>query len=53
MVMTHNGYVHLQSTGWLCKLAARVMPEHKVSSQPYRVTAIIDEKLEKVFEAKC
>lgn len=47
------GYVQLRRTGGQCEVAARVTPEHKVSSCPYRVHVIIDEETQSIVDAKC
>ena len=47
------GYVQLRRDGDWCQVSARVTPEHKVTSKPYRVTAFIDEKSEVVEKIEC
>lgn len=47
------GYVQLKRTSEICKVAARITPEHKTTSKPYRVVAIINEEKEEVIEAGC
>ncbi len=47
------GYVQLRRTSAVCEVAARVTPEHRVTSKPYRVVAIINEEKEEVSEVRC
>lgn len=47
------GYVQVRRSGGVCEVAARVTPEHKVTSKPYRVHVMINEVQEEIIEAKC
>lgn len=47
------GYVQLLRRNGLCEIAARITPEHRVTSKPYSVTAIINENEEEITEVKC
>ncbi|KAK3891126.1 hypothetical protein Pcinc_004919 [Petrolisthes cinctipes] len=47
------GYVQMQRKDGMCEIAARISPEHRVTTKPYRVVAVINEKEEKILEVKC
>lgn len=47
------GYVQLQRKDEVCEIAARITPEHRVTSKPYSVVAIINERDEEIMNVKC
>lgn len=47
------GYVQLQRKDGVCEIAARITPEHRVTSKPYSVVAIINEPEEEIIDVKC
>ncbi|KAK3877365.1 hypothetical protein Pcinc_017920 [Petrolisthes cinctipes] len=47
------GYVQLQRKDGMCEITARITPEHRVTTKPYRVVAVINKKEEEILEVKC
>ncbi|KAK3885994.1 hypothetical protein Pcinc_009821 [Petrolisthes cinctipes] len=47
------GYVQLQRKDGMCEIAARITPEYRITTKPYRVVAVINEKEEEILEVKC
>lgn len=43
------GFVQLKRAGAICTVKCRVLPEHKVRTQPYIVLAVIDEDANNLF----
>lgn len=47
------GYVQIKRLDHQCIVSARVAPEHRVTSTPYRVLVTINETTEKIISAEC
>ncbi|KAL0839755.1 hypothetical protein ABMA28_016396 [Loxostege sticticalis] len=47
------GYVQVQRQGQECTVKARITPEHKVKSKPYRCTFVCNEETECIISVCC
>lgn len=47
------GYVQLLRRDGLCEITARITPEHRVTTKPYSVVAVINESEEDILDVKC
>lgn len=47
------GYVQLQRKDGVSTIAARITPEHRVTTKPYSVVAVINEKEEEIVDVQC
>lgn len=43
----------MKHEGGTCHVIAQITPKHRISSPPYQIDAVIDEKEEKVKEVYC